>query len=301
MSKDTTGEFARGYVLGFKHGKEYKAESNHHETIPNNDNVPTKDNTIYNYCGNFPPSTKKEDVWKREVRKDVFNDLLWDGTKIRLLSRLTCHISDVPLNPLQKKFAKYYFTRTEAGELFIPVVKMRQAGMTDILSEILFREYLAGKRVVYCAPNPNFAKEVKKTFERKLTHSNFVAIDGGSFDVFGIDDWNQFDNKISRNKYDVVAVDEIGLDGNFNYYTEVLNNYIENNNATVIFAFTPSRKMKYYQDAQKFVNDMECLGKVVYRYSTVALHILQPLKYTVKLEDSDEQLISTLIEMLGII
>jgi hypothetical protein len=59
--------------------------------------------------------------------------------------------------------------------------------------------------------------------------------------------------------------------------------------------------MKHYKDAQKFVDNMECLGKVVYRYSTVAPHVLEPLKYTAKLEDSDEQLISTLIEMLGII
>lgn len=152
MSKDTTGEFQRGYVLGFKHGKEYKAESNHHETTPNNDNVLTKNNTLYDYYGNFHTYDEaKNEELKREARKDLFNDLLLDGTKIRLLSRLTCRISDVELTPLQKRFAKYYFNRTTAGDLFIPVVKMRQAGMTDIISEILFREYTAGKKVVYCA------------------------------------------------------------------------------------------------------------------------------------------------------
>lgn len=85
MPKDTTGEFARGYALGFEHGKEYKAKSNCHEATPNNDN------TIYNYYGNFQPSMKKDEVLKREARKDLFNDLIWDGAKIRLLSRLTCY------------------------------------------------------------------------------------------------------------------------------------------------------------------------------------------------------------------
>ena len=161
MSKDTTGEFQRGYVLGFKHGKEYKAESTQSNTTHNNNTTPTVDNTLYTYYGDFLPSMKKDEFLKREARKDLFNDLLWDGTKMRLLSRLTCHISDVELTPLQKRFAKYYFNRTTAGDLFIPVVKMRQAGMTDIISEILFREYMAGKKVVYCAYNANFAKEVK--------------------------------------------------------------------------------------------------------------------------------------------
>lgn len=300
MSKDTTGEFQRGYVLGFKHGKEYKTESSHHETTPNNDNVLTKDNTLYNYYGDFPPSMKKDEVLKREARKDLFNDLLWDGTKMRLLSRLTCHISDVELTPLQKRFAKYYFNRTTAGDLFIPVVKMRQAGMTDIISELLFREYMAGKKVVYCAYNANFAKEVKNAFERKRTCTNFVPVDGGSFDAYGIDEY-EFSTKIARYKYDVIAIDEIPLDAEFNRYVDKLQNYAKDNNTTVIFAFTPSRKMKHYKDAQKFVDNMECLGKVVYRYNTVAPHVLEPLKYTAKLEDSDEQLISTLIEMLGII
>ena len=110
MSKDTTGDFARGYVLGFKHGKEYKAESNHHETTPNDDN------TLSNYYGNFNTYDEAKDkVLKREARKDLFNDLLWNGTKMRLLSRLTCHISDVELTPLQKRFVKYYFNRTTAG------------------------------------------------------------------------------------------------------------------------------------------------------------------------------------------
>jgi hypothetical protein len=219
---------------------------------------------------------------------------------MRLLSRLTCRISDVELTPLQKRFVKYYFNRTTAGDLFIPVVKMRQAGMTDIISEILFREYMAGKKVVYCAYNANFAKEVKNAFERKRTCTNFAPVDGGSFDAYGIDEY-EFSTKIGRNKYDVIAIDEIPLDAEFNRYVDKLQDYAKDNNATVIFAFTPSRKMKHYKDAQKFVDNMECLGKVVYRYSTVAPHVLQPLKYTAKLEDSDEQLISTLIEMLGII
>ena len=125
-------------------------------------------------------------------------------------------------------------------------------------------------------------------------------LQGEGDNAYGIDEY-EFSTKIGRNKYDVIAIDEIPLDAEFNRYVDKLQNYAKDNNATVIFAFTPSRKMKHYKDAQKFVDNMECLGKVVYRYSTVAPHILQPLKYTAKLEDSDEQLISTLIEMLGII
>ena len=94
--QNKTGEFARGYALGFKHGKEYRTESCYNSNI-------TNDDTTYDNVGKAN-STRKEDTWKIEARKKLFNDLLCDDAKMRLLSKRTYRVSDVPLNPLQKKF-----------------------------------------------------------------------------------------------------------------------------------------------------------------------------------------------------
>jgi hypothetical protein len=302
--QNKTGEFARGYALGFKHGKEYKAESNHHETTPNNDNVLTKNNTLYNYYGNFRTYDEvKDEVLKREARKDLFNGLLLDGAKMRLLSKRTSMVSDMPLNPLQKKFAKYYFSRTEANELFIPVIKMRQEGMTDILSEILFREYLAGKRVAYFVPNQKLVKAIKEAFERKRKYYTYVtAIYGGSIDVFGINDLCELNVRLTSEKYDVIIADELGLDVNFNNFVNALEYYAQYNNAIVVLAFTPSQRAKNFEDMKKFVENMECNGKIVYRYNTIAPNVAQRIRQSALANGNNENLTSELlIEMLGII
>lgn len=295
LQQDKTGEFARGYALGFKHGKEYKTESCCNSNITNGD-------TPYDNVGKTNP-TKKEDTRKRETRKDLFNDLLLDGAKMRLLSKRTCRVSDVPLNPLQKKFIKYYFNRTEAGELFIPVVKMRQEGMTDILGEILFREYLAGKRIAYFVPNQKLVKEIKEAFERKRKYyTTYVTpIDGGSFDVYGIGDCYELNFRLTSKTYDIIIADELGLDMNFNYYVNVLKSYILYNHAIVVLAFTPSQRAKNFEDMKIFIENMECNGKIIYRYNTIAPNVAQRIRQSVAMNDNNESLTSALIEMLGII
>ena len=287
--QNKTGEFARGYALGFKHGKEYKTESCYNCDI-------TNDDTPYNNVGKTTP-TKKEDT-----RKDLFNDLFLDDIKMRLLSKNTCLVSDVSLNPLQKKFIKYYFNRTEAGELFIPVVKMRREGMTDILSEILFREYLAGKRVAYFVPNQKLVKSIKEAFEiKRKYHTHVTPIDGGSFDVYEVGNCCELNFRLTSKTYDIVVADELRLDVNFNYYVGALKSHVLCNHTTVVLAFTPSQRAKNFEDMKKFVENMECNGKIVYRYNTIAPDVAQIIRHSVAMNDDDKSLTSALIEMLGII
>ena len=301
--QNKTDEFARGYELGFKHGKEYASETSHHNTITNDNNTfSTLSELFLSTTSANTHSTKKEDAWKKEARKKLFNDLLCDGAKMRLLSKRTCIVSDAPLNPLQKKFTEYYFNRTEAGELFIPVVKMRQEGMTDILGEILFREYLAGKQVAYFVPNQRLVKEIKEAFERKRKYYTHVTpIDGGSFDVYGIGDCYELNFRLTSKKYDIIIADELGLDVDFNYCVGALRSYVRYNNAIVVLAFTPSQRAKNFEDMKKFIENTECNGKIVYRYNTITPNVAQRIRHSVAMNDNNENLTSALIEMLGII
>ena len=301
--QNKTNEFARGYELGFKHGKEYASETSQHNTITNDNNTfSTLTELLLSTTSANTHSTKKEDIWKREIRKNLFNDLLFDGAKMRSPSKRTSMAFDVPLNPLQKKFTEYYFNRTEAGELFIPVVKMRQEGMTDIIGEILFREYLAGKRVAYFVPNQRLVKEIKEAFERKRKYYIYATqIDGGSFDVYGINDCCELNFRLTSKKYDIIIADELSLDVDFSYYVGVLKSYVLYNNAIVVLAFTPSQRAKKFEDMKKFVENMECNGKIVYRYNTIVPNVAQRIRQSVAINDNNENLISSLIEMLGII
>ena len=56
-----------------------------------------------------------------------------------------------------------------------------------------------------------------------------------------------------------------------------------------------------FEDMKKFVENMECNGKIVYRYNTITPNVAQRIKQSVAMNDNNENLISALIEMLGII
>ena len=179
---------------------------------------------------------------------------------------------------------------------------MRQEGMTDILGEILSREYLAGKQVAYFVPNQKLVKEIKETFERKRKYYTYITpIDGGSFDVYGIDDWRELTIRLTSKKYDIIIADELGLDMNFNYYVNALEYYAQYNDAIVVFTFTPSQRAKNFEDMKKFIENMECNGKIVYKYNTITPNIAQRIRRSVAMNENNENLTSALIEMLGII
>ena len=242
------------YDLGFKHGIECS-------TIFTNlsNNQLKEDNKTTNN-----PNTTKEMVNKRH---ELFRDL----TGNLAMFTPTTSLKLTPLNDIQKRFARYYCNRVCSGDLFIPVLKMRQEGMTEILYEIFKRETklrMAGNFYSH----PTRLESVEKT--------------------------------LHGYKLNILIVDDIYIakQDDFLKIAHELLDYAKANNCIVIFTFTVSPTIA--KGIESFIEFHESIiGKPVFRYNTININTIDKIAQLLsgKSNTFKEENVHLLQEYLGII
>lgn len=204
------------------------------------------------------------------VRSMLFKVLIDRTDDIHVYPNYT-GITNFKINDLQKRFLEFYLNRVNRKESIIPVVKMRQAGMTTILEEIALREYLSGKKVLYLCVNDGSFKTVEKDFEYKKETTQYPPIGYGYIKckhICGSDFFHAFNVLVTSHYYDLIIVDEIPIDTSISVIDKTVRDYIDNickNGCKAIFAMTLPPSGKQYKDLKDYIDSAEQRGDL-FRY-----------------------------------
>jgi hypothetical protein len=166
---------------------------------------------------------------------------------------------------------------------------MRAGGMTTILQEIAFKEYLLGKKVLYVSPRHELTRLAKNVFSYKESVSQYVPMTGAKIDCATVSGDNYhigFSCSTISKRYDLIIVDEISLDTDLLNVLKVVGDYcqyIMKGDCKAIVAFTPRQYKSELKNEsiRKALEEYEFDGNL-FRYSELTGTQLKRLKDSLK-------------------
>ena len=273
MLKKQLSDFEKGYELGVKHAKEY------YEALPKQNNKQEKIN-----------EKKSNAKTTKELQDDEFNTFMFNLSnnfdKINVYPNYKGQ-NYVKINELQKKFIRYYQHKRNTNHHVFPVLKMRAGGMTTILQEIAFKEYLVGKKILYISPKPELTRNALQQFTYKKEVSQYIPLIGATIDCVHVNGNNYhigFSNATIAKRYDLIIVDELSLDTDLTTVLKVVCDYCEytaEEYCKAIVAFTPNQHNSNSENIQRTLEEYEFEGNL-FKYSELSIDVLKRLNNSLR-------------------